>query len=48
MGSFVIGCFIAEILLNVLLLLPLFFVASLIIEILVVFDFDKLKSKKGK
>jgi len=48
MGSFGIGCFVAEILLSVLLLVPSFLVASLSSETFIVFDFDKLKSKKGK
>jgi hypothetical protein len=48
MGSFGIGCFVAGILLSVLLLVPLFLVASLSSKTFVVFDFDKLKSEKGK
>lgn len=48
MGSFVIGCFVVEILLNVLLLVPLFLVALLSSETFIVFEFDKLKSKKRK
>jgi len=46
MGSFGIGCFAAEILLSVLLLVPSFLVASLSSETFIAFDFDKLKSKK--
>jgi len=48
MGSFDIGCFVAEILLSVLLLVPSFLVASLSSVTFIVFDFDKLKSKRGK
>jgi len=48
MGSFGIICCVAEILLSVLLLVPSFLVASLSSEIFIVFDFNKLKCKKGK
>jgi len=48
MGNFDIGCFVTEILSSVLLVVPSFLVASLSSVTFIVFDFDKLKSKKGK
>jgi hypothetical protein len=44
----VVGSFVAEILLIILLLAPSFLVASLSSETFIIFDFDKLKSKIGK